>query len=139
MGKRSILKRFSRIATKVGKATEKKALNMEGSLATSVNSFAGEKYVSELSNSSFEEVVQLQRQARERYIKLTAAAFPHKVTQFKKEFSYFRQLLSNPGEITVGELATFLAALIAGYVLYRGGEIIGRADINGYKYEHLSK
>ena len=140
MGKRSILKRFSRIASKVGKATEKKALGMENSLATSINSFAGDKYVGELNNlESFDEITKVQREARERYFKITAAAFPHKVVQFKKEFSYFQQLLTKPGEITVGELAAFATALVAGYVLYRGGEILGRADIFGYKYEHLEQ
>ncbi|KAF0981626.1 hypothetical protein FDP41_012283 [Naegleria fowleri] len=139
MGKRSILKRFSRIATKIGKATEKKALSWENSFAASMNNLAGEQHVKELSSLNFEEVVKAQQEARSRYFKITAAALPHKITQFKREFSYFQQRLSQPGEITVGEFAVFVGALIAGYIVYRGGEIIGRADVFGYKYEHLSK
>ncbi|KAL9644143.1 hypothetical protein ABK040_005608 [Willaertia magna] len=136
MAKRSLLKRLTRFASKANKGVQKKALGLENSVSTSFNKIAGEQYVNELSQlQSYEEIHRAQQDAKERYIKLTAAAVPHKIQQFKQEFSHFRQLLSNPGEVTVGELSIFVAVLVAGYVFYRGGEILGRGDINGYKYD----
>jgi len=79
------------------------------------------------------------KEARENLFKTTAACLPYKVSQFKGEWSYFKEQISSPLDITVGDLKQWPAILIIGFFLFYLGLSFGRGHLHGFQYDVYDK
>jgi hypothetical protein len=79
---------------------------------------------------------ELSKEAQYEATRRVIALIPYQITQFKGEYSRFKQKISNPGSLLVGDFQGWIRLVILGIFAFYIGMSIGRWHMFGFRYEN---
>eukprot|EP01080_Neovahlkampfia_damariscottae_P012539 gene12539-6360_t len=138
MGRRSYLKRLNRTLSGIKNKFVRLGLSMEKGINVWAAETAGPELQKELASKMNDKVgpIELSKEAQSEAMKHIIALIPHQITQFKGEYSRFKQKISNPGSLLVGDLKGWFSLLVIGFFAFYIGMSIGRWHMFGFRYEN---